>query len=105
MKLITRITLGALIAALSLPAASFAAKAEKKTGDAQEQRFAKMDTDSDGSISEAEFIAAQGKSGKEANAKTRFARLDKNGDAKVSKEEFAAGAGKKGEGKKKKEQP
>ncbi|HEY1107860.1 MAG TPA: EF-hand domain-containing protein [Opitutaceae bacterium] len=100
MKLTKNILTVALVSALALPLASFAAEGKKgggKGGDA----FAKADTNSDGAISEAEFIAAAAGKGKEDALKKRFATMDKNSDGKLSKEEFAAG--RQGGGKKKKE--
>ncbi len=99
MKLTKNILVAAVIGALALPLASFAAEGKKgKGGDP----FAKADTNSDGSVSEAEFIAAAAGKGKEDALKKRFAAMDKNSDGKLSKEEFAAG--RQGGGKKKKDQ-
>ena len=93
MKLTRRILVSSLIVALALPAAAFAAKGDrKKSKDAAEvPAFATVDKDSDESITEAEFVAANEKLGAVA-AKSRFELLDKSKDGKLSKEEYAAGA-------------
>jgi hypothetical protein len=91
-----RILLAAVAVALSLPLASHAADESKKKGP-----FMAADTDGDGKISQAEYVAAvKGKMDDKA-AKAKFADLDKNNDKSLSREEFNAGAGEKKGGKKK----
>lgn len=103
MKLPTRLLITALVSALALPIAAFAAKGEKKKkNDTPAANFATMDKDSDGFVSEAEFIAATKGSGTEEAAKTKFSSLDKDQNGKLSRDEVAAaGKGKKGKKKKK----
>jgi Ca2+-binding EF-hand superfamily protein len=87
------ILIAALAAVLSLPIALHAADENKKKGG-----FAAVDTDGDGKISKAEFVAYSKNRGMDEKAATaRFDELDKNKDGSLSKEEFAAaGGGKKG---------
>ena len=83
----------ALTAALVLPFTVFAAKGEKKPKAEPPPAFATVDKDSNGSIEEAEYVAAvKGRLTEEA-AKTQFAALDKNHDGKLSSEEYAADTG------------
>jgi Ca2+-binding EF-hand superfamily protein len=93
MKLTKRIVVTALIAAIAMPVAGLAAKPERKKNKTAEAipAFATVDKDSDESITETEFVAANEKLGADA-AKLRFGTLDKNHDGKLSKEEYAAGA-------------
>ena len=92
MKLSRHILVSSLVVALAVPAV-FAAKGERKKSKdtAEVPAFATVDKDSDGSVSEAEFVAANEKLGAVA-AKSRFELLDKSKDGKLSKEEYAAGA-------------
>ncbi len=103
MKHTKRLLALTLVAALAVPAVTFAAKGDRKEkgGNA----FSKIDTDSNGSISESEFVAANSKRGTAEAAKTKFASLDKNHDGKLDKTELA-GAKNDGEkkGRKKKNQ-
>lgn len=92
------ILIAATAVALSLPLALNAADESKKKGGG----FTGADTDGDGKVSQAEFVASVKGRLDETAAKARFAELDKNGDKSLSREEFAAGADKKG-GKKKKD--
>jgi hypothetical protein len=94
MKLTHRIIVGSLLAALALPAATFAAKGERKKqkpGAEEIPAFASVDKDSNEAISETEFVTANEKLGSVA-AKARFELLDKDHNGKLSKEEYAAGA-------------
>ncbi len=85
-------------ALLSLPLALNAADEAKKKGP-----FMAADTNGDGKVSQAEYVAAvKGKMDEKAAA-AKFAELDKNKDGSLSREEFAAGEGEKKGGKKKKE--
>src|SRR5262245_11048174 len=103
MKLTHRIVVGILSASLALPVA-FAAKGDRKKKDADPiPAFATVDKDSDNSVTEAEFVAANEKLGAVA-AKARFESLDKNHDGKLSKEEYAAGATPEKKKRKKKDQ-
>lgn len=99
MKLNHRLVAALLVTALAIPGVALAAKGEGKKGG--KPAFGTLDKNGDGSISEAEFVAARGKKTDEGAAKTQFGKLDKNGDGKVSQEEFDAPAGK-GEKKRKK---
>jgi len=91
--------LAATAALLSLPLALHAADENKKKGGG----FAAADTNGDGKVSQAEYVAAVKGKMDEAAAKAKFAELDKNKDGSLSPEEFSAGAGEKKGGKKKKE--
>lgn len=90
MKLTRRLLLTSFAAALSLPIAAFAAKGDRKKAEPP-PAFATVDKDGNGSISEAEFVAAVKEKQGEAAAKTQFASLDKDHDGKLTKEEYAAG--------------
>ena len=95
MKL-NRILIAVLVSALAVPA--FAAKGEGKKTDGADKgaAFAKADKNSDGFVTESEFVSSRGKKADEGKAKGQFGKLDKNSDGKLSKEEFeAATAGKK----------
>lgn len=84
----------AATAALSLATAVLAADNAKPN-----RAFSKADTNGDGKISEAEYLAAVKDKTEEAKAKTAFARRDANKDGALSADEFKV-AGKKGEGEK-----
>jgi Ca2+-binding EF-hand superfamily protein len=93
-----RFLIAATAVILSLPLALRAADETKKKGP-----FMTADTDGDGKVSQAEYVAfAKGKMD-DAAAKAKFAELDKNKDGSLSREEFNAGAGGKKGGKKKKD--
>ena len=106
MKFPNRLIIAALVSALALPCAAFAAKGDKKDkGEQSGAGFSKIDKDSDGSISQSEFVAAmKDRSGGEDAAKSKFASLDKNSDGKLDKKEMAGARGEKKGGKKKKDQ-
>ena len=90
-----RIILTAAAVMLSLPLALSAAD-EKKKGP-----FMAADADSDGKVTQTEYVAAVKGKMDDAAAKAKFAELDKNKDGSLSREEFQAGTEKKGEKKKK----
>ncbi|WP_395752046.1 EF-hand domain-containing protein [Prosthecobacter sp.] len=93
MKVIT-----SLLAILALSAVtSFAADGDapkKAEGDkgkpkfSPEEMFAKLDTDKDGKISKAEFMASPGAKKDEAKAAERFGKMDKNSDGSLTKDEM-----------------
>jgi Ca2+-binding EF-hand superfamily protein len=89
MKLPSRILLTPLVVALALPLAAFAAKGDRKKNETPAVSFTTIDKDSDGVVTEAEYIAAAKDKLSEEAAKAHFASLDKNSDGKLSKEEFA----------------
>ncbi len=104
MKLPSRLLLAALATAIAIPATALAAKADRKNKkNDPAATFASVDKDSDGSVNEAEYLAARKEKLGEEAAKTQFGKLDKDANGKLSKEEFAAGeeAPKKKERKKK----
>jgi len=84
----------AAAAVLTLAAAVYAADDAKPN-----RAFSKADTNGDGKVSEAEYLAAQKDKTDEAKAKAKsaFARRDKNKDGVLSADEFKT-AGKKGDG-------
>src|SRR5690242_4148348 len=87
MKLSHRFVVSTLIAALALPAVTFAAKGDRKKAEAP-PAFATVDKDANEAISESEFAAANGELKSKA-AKMRFDRLDKDHDGKLTKSEYA----------------
>lgn len=84
----------AAAAALTLAAAVYAADDAKPN-----RAFSKADTNGDGKLSEAEYLASMKDKSDEAKAKakTAFARRDKNKDGALSADEFKV-AGRKGNG-------
>ncbi len=106
MKLPYRILIATLATAIAVPAVSFAAKADRKKKTDTAAAFPAADKDSDGVVTEAEYIAAKKSAVGEEAAKTQFGKLDKDANGKLSKDEFGAGEGakKKRERKKKKDQ-
>jgi Ca2+-binding EF-hand superfamily protein len=99
MKLNTRLLLAVAVSALTVPAIAFAAKADRKNKDQAADKsdkaagaFAKADKDSDGFVTESEFVASRGKKADQGKTKTQFGKMDKNSDGKLSKEEFEAAA-------------
>ena len=71
-----------------------AAKGEKKGG-TPEERFKKLDANSDGSIDLAEMKASPAGVKDAAKAEAMFKSKDKDNDGKLTAEEFAAGGKKK----------
>lgn len=57
--------------------------------------FAKLDTNSDGSVSKEEFLASPQAKKDAAKAEASFAKKDKDSDGKLTKEEFTAAPKKK----------
>jgi Ca2+-binding EF-hand superfamily protein len=108
MKIPARILAGLLVTALAVPSVALAAKADRKNknegADKAAGAFSKADKNSDGSVTESEFVAVRSKKGDDSAAKKQFARLDKNSDGKLTQEEFSAATagGKGGKGGKKK---
>lgn len=84
----------AATAALTLATAVLAADNAKPN-----RAFSKTDTNGDGKISEAEYLAAVKDKTEEGKAKTAFARRDANKDGALSADEFKV-AGKKADGEK-----
>ncbi len=84
--------LAAATAALTLATAVLAADNAKPN-----RAFTKADTNGDGKISEAEYLASVKDKTEAAKAKTAFARRDANKDGALSADEFRV-AGKKGAG-------
>jgi Ca2+-binding EF-hand superfamily protein len=91
MKVIT-----SLLAILALSAVtSFGADAPKKPeGDKgkpkmnPEEMLKKLDTDKDGKVSKAEFLASPNAKKDEAKATERFGKMDKNSDGSLTLEEL-----------------
>lgn len=90
-----KISLCAFLAGIvSLNVLGLSAFAEDKPKPSPEERFKKLDKDSDGSLTLEEFKGkAEGE--KATKAEDRFKKLDKDSDGKLTLEEFKAGAGKK----------
>lgn len=88
-KILTLLTVVAL--ALGVAAPSFAADKPKPT---PEERFKRLDKDSDGAISETEYLGKM-EGDAATKAKERFKKLDKNSDGKLSLEEYSAAVKKK----------
>jgi len=82
----TGLVLAALVLALGSGAALAAEEGSKPEGGRPGGHMAKADTDGDGAVSKAEFLAV---------AEQRFASMDKNGDGKLTPDERP----KRGEGK------
>lgn len=82
--------------AIAAPVALIAAKGEAKSKSALPKvSFETADKDKDGSVTEAEYLAAMGENADQKRAKARFAQLDTNHDGKLSKEEMEAAPKKK----------
>jgi len=88
MKVITTI-LSVLALASFVNAADEGAKKEKPKMDPA-KAFAKLDANSDGSVSKEEFLASPGAKKDAAKAEESFAKRDKDKDGKLTKEEFSA---------------
>ena len=88
MKAITTI-LSVLALASIINAAEGDAKKEKPKMD-PEKAFAKMDANSDGSVSKEEFMATPQAKKDAAKAEKGFASKDKDSDGKITKAEFTA---------------
>lgn len=80
-----------VIAALFVGVSSVSAQDKPKKA---EDRFKAMDKNSDGKLSEEEYVG-DAKDDKAEKAKTRFARMDTNNDKSLSLEEYVAGSKKK----------
>ncbi len=94
------IAVAALSFAVTTASAAKPGKGEKKKGDPAAM-FAKIDSNSDGSISLDEWKAGPAGKKDAVKAEEVFKKKDKDSDGKLTKEEAAGGAG--GEKKKKKE--
>lgn len=92
-----RLFITAAAAALVCSVSTFAQEAGHHGKDAPKKggAFAKADTDSDGKLTEAEFVAFSAKRLSADEAKAKFKELDKDGNGSLSREEFAAGMPKK----------
>jgi Ca2+-binding EF-hand superfamily protein len=88
MKAITTI-LSVLALASFVNAAEGDAKKDKPKMDPA-KAFAKMDANSDGSVSKEEFMATPQAKKDAAKAEKGFAGKDKDGDGKITTEEFTA---------------
>lgn len=85
MKTLSALGLATVLGATAVPA--LAASGEGERGDRAAKMFETLDTDANGSISQAEF---------EAKATERFAETDANGDGQLSLEELQANGPRKG---------
>ncbi|MES2594825.1 MAG: EF-hand domain-containing protein [Verrucomicrobiota bacterium] len=86
MKVITTI-LSVLAIASFVNAADEGAKKPKMD---PEKAFAKIDANSDGSVSKEEYLASPQAKKDSAKAEASFAKKDKDSDGKLTKEEFTA---------------
>jgi hypothetical protein len=92
MKITQHLLLTCIAAAVALPTAALAAKADRKKP-AATVTFATADKDSDGSVSKSEYVAALKASLGEEAAATKFGTLDKDHDGKLTKEEYGTDTG------------
>lgn len=87
--------MGCVVLAIAVMACGVSAEAAKgkgkKSAKSPEKRFARLDTNNDGKLSEQEFVANQ-PADKQAKAKKRFTKIDKDGDGFVTVEEIKAAA-------------
>ena len=91
LKLTHRLFITTIAAALALPIAASAAKADRKNAVEPLPAYETIDKDAKGSISKDQFVAAlKEKLGGEDTAKAKFDALDKNSDGKLTKDEYAA---------------
>ncbi|GEP44097.1 EF-hand domain-containing protein [Brevifollis gellanilyticus] len=89
MKVITTI-LSLLAIATFVNAADEKKEEGKKPKMDPEKIFAKLDANSDGSISKEEYLASPQAKKDAAKAEASFAKKDKDSDGKLTKEEFSA---------------
>jgi hypothetical protein len=87
-KFFSLLMVTALVAGFAAPAFAFPDKADKPKP-TPEEVFKKLDANSDGSITEAEFVGKK-EGDKAAKAKEVFAKRDTNKDGKITLEEFTA---------------
>lgn len=93
MKAIATLLSVLALTSLTVTAAEEGAKKKPKADPAK--AFAKLDANSDGSLSKEEFLASPQAKKDAAKAEKAFGAKDKDGDGKLSKEEFTAAPKKK----------
>jgi Ca2+-binding EF-hand superfamily protein len=93
MKITQHLLLTCIAAAVALPTAALAAKADRKKPAATAVTFATADKDSDGAVTKDEYVAALKASLGEEAATTKFGTLDKDHDGKLTKEEYGTDTG------------
>jgi hypothetical protein len=93
-KLFSLFSVAALALGVAAPSFAEDKKPEKKPAASPADRFKAMDKDSDGSLTETEYLGKR--TGEAATkGKEQFAKRDANKDGKLSLEEFSAGGKKK----------